>query len=221
MLLLDAAGLWLFLVSITVLTMSPGVDTILVVRNSSRGGAPDGLVTTLSICSGLFVHATVSAIGISLIVLQSAWLFSVLKMAGAGYLVYLGITSIRNAVSDRSDLNLGVRREGEFIIGRSIREGLLSNLLNPKPIIFYMAFLPQFIDPAHSALMQSLTLAFMHFLISLVWLGLVAIMVDQLRVMINRSTIRRAMDSTIGAILTALGLGLALEAVEIVGTERR
>lgn len=214
MLLLDAAALWLFLVSITVLTMSPGVDTILVIRNSSRGGVPDGLVTTLSICSGLFVHATVSAVGISLILLQSAWMFSLLKMAGAGYLVYLGITSIRSAVIDKGDLHLGATREGEFIVGRSVREGLLSNLLNPKPIIFYMAFLPQFIDPAHSALMQSLTLAFLHFVISVAWLGLVAVMVDQLRIIINRASVRRAMDGTIGTILAVLGIGLAWEAVD-------
>jgi threonine/homoserine/homoserine lactone efflux protein len=71
-------------ISITVLTLTPGVDTLLVVRNTTRGGWKDGVVSSLGICSGLFVHAAVSAVGISLILLQTAWAFNALKLAGAG-----------------------------------------------------------------------------------------------------------------------------------------
>ena len=73
---------WPFLIAITLLTMSPGVDTLLVIRNTARGGVRDGVLTSLAICCGLFVHASVSALGISLILLQSAWAFHLLKLVG-------------------------------------------------------------------------------------------------------------------------------------------
>ena len=75
------------LVAVTILTLTPGVDTMLIIRNSARGGWSDGAVSSLGICSGLFVHALVSAFGISLLLMQTAWAFSALKMAGAGYLI--------------------------------------------------------------------------------------------------------------------------------------
>ena len=82
--------LWTYLIAITLLTLTPGVDTMLIIRNTSRGGWRDGAVSSVGICTGLFVHATVSAVGISVILLQSAIAFSALKLVGAGYLVWLG-----------------------------------------------------------------------------------------------------------------------------------
>ncbi len=79
-----------FLVAITLLTMTPGVDTMVTIRNSARGGWKDGFTTSFGICSGLFLHATVSALGISVILLQSAYAFSALKLVGAGYLSLVG-----------------------------------------------------------------------------------------------------------------------------------
>ncbi len=76
-----------YLAAITLLTVTPGVDTLLVVRNTARGGWRDGTISSFGICCGLFVHATVSAVGISVLLLQSAWAFSFLKLLGAGYLV--------------------------------------------------------------------------------------------------------------------------------------
>jgi threonine/homoserine/homoserine lactone efflux protein len=72
-----------FLVAITLLTISPGVDTLLVIRNTARGGIRDGVTTSVAICCGLFIHATISALGISLILLQSAWAFHMLKLVGS------------------------------------------------------------------------------------------------------------------------------------------
>jgi threonine/homoserine/homoserine lactone efflux protein len=86
------------LAAITLLTITPGVDTLLVIRNTARGGWRDGAASSLGICSGLFVHGTVSAVGISVILLSTAWLFSGLKLAGAACLVWLGITNWRSAL---------------------------------------------------------------------------------------------------------------------------
>ncbi len=95
------------LIAVTLLTLTPGVDTMLIIRNSARGGWLDGAVSSLGICSGLFVHATVSALGISIILLQTAWAFNALKFAGAAYLIWLGLCSWKRAVGGRQNIFSG------------------------------------------------------------------------------------------------------------------
>jgi RhtB (resistance to homoserine/threonine) family protein len=204
-------SLWTYLIAIALLTITPGVDTVLVIRNTTRGGWRDGALSSLGICSGLFVHALVSAVGISVILLQSAWAFRALKLAGAGYLVWLGIVSLRSAARRQAAGELAANplpREG-FDPRRSLREGLLSNVLNPKAIVFYMAFLPQFIDPSGSAVTQSLYLAGLHFVIAMVWQCLLATVVDQARRWIQDHRVRRTLDGVTGSILVFFGIKLA------------
>ena len=87
-----------FTLAAAALTIAPGADTMLVVRNVLRGGRRDGMVTTFGICSALFVHATLSALGVSMLLLHSATAFHLIKLAGACYLVWLGLQSLRSAV---------------------------------------------------------------------------------------------------------------------------
>ncbi|WP_428635158.1 LysE family translocator, partial [Sedimenticola sp.] len=150
--------LWAYLLAITLLTVSPGVDTLLVIRNTVRGGFRDGVLTSFAICLGLFVHAAVSAGGISFILMQSAWAFSLLKLAGAGYLIWLGGKSLYSAFRGQSGFKLeaGNSKHRQVSAWTSLREGFLSNVLNPKTVVFYMAFLPQFIQPTDPALLKSL-----------------------------------------------------------------
>ncbi len=204
--------LWTYIIAITLLTLTPGVDTLVVVRNASRGGWGDGAVTSLGVCSGLFVHATASAIGISIILLQSALAFSLLKFAGAGYLIWLGFSSLRKTIARKSHASNEIlaSKTESFHLHRSFREGFLSNVLNPKTIIFYMAFLPQFIDPSHSALHQSLQLAGFHFAIAMVWQCLLALLVIKAKDWLNNSKIGVFFEWLSGSILILLGLKLAI-----------
>lgn len=204
-------SLWTYLIAISLLTITPGVDTVLVIRNTTRGGWRDGAFSSLGICSGLFVHALVSAIGISVIVLQSAWAFRSLKLAGAAYLVWLGIVSLRSAARRQRGDDLGTHKHPRagFNPRRSLREGLLSNVLNPKTIVFYMAFLPQFIDPSRSAVTQSLFLAGLHFVIAMVWQCLLASIVDQARGWMQNSRVRRTLDGITGSVMVFFGIKLA------------
>lgn len=199
-----------FLIPVTLLTMTPGVDTLLVIRNSRRGGWRDGLVSSFGICCGLFIHALVSAVGISLILLQSALAFSLLKFAGAGYLIWLGAVSLRSAVGRQADLKLGQSKEHRFQVRRSFLEGMLSNVLNPKTIVFYMAFLPQFIDPAGSALQQSLLLAALHFVIAMIYQTLLAVLVERAERWLHLPRVRRCCDGLTGCIMLLFGVKLAL-----------
>jgi RhtB (resistance to homoserine/threonine) family protein len=202
---------WTYLIPITLLTITPGVDTVLIIRNTTRGGWRDGVLSSLGICSGLFVHALVSAVGISVILLQSAWAFQALRMAGAAYLVWLGMVSLRRAMRKNALRDEAAHRPAleDFNPGRSLREGFLSNVLNPKAIVFYMAFLPQFIDPAGSAVVQSFGLAGLHFLIAMVWQCLLASAVDQARRWLQNSRVRRGLDGVTGGIMVGLGVKLA------------
>lgn len=209
--LLDAQ-FWPFLVAITLLTLSPGVDTLLVIRNTARGGVRDGVLTSLAICCGLFVHATISALGISLILLQSAWAFGVLKLAGAGYLAWLGVASLLAARRGQALPVAGVQGRRERLpVWRPLREGMLSNVLNPKTVVFYMAFLPQFIAPGDPALAKSLFLAGVHFVIANLWQIAVAVMVGRVGRLLASRAFARWLNGVTGGVLIAFGVKLALE----------
>ncbi|TBR43963.1 LysE family translocator [Marinomonas agarivorans] len=186
--------------------MSPGVDTILVMRNSAIAGYKKGLLTSLGICLGLFGHATISALGLSVILLGSSTLFTMLKLAGAAYLIYLAWQYLHNAYQNRGiQFDDNAAQPNVLSSYGALRQGLLSNILNPKPIIFYMAFLPQFIDPTYSALQQSLFMAFMHFSIAMVWQGFLALMVYKAKVWLAKPPVARTIDVVSGVLLLGFG----------------
>ena len=195
-----------FFVAAALLTLSPGPDTMLVLRNTLRGGRGDGLRTTLGISAGLLVHATVSAFGLSLILVRSATAFDVVKLLGAAYLVWLGIHSLRAAVRGP------VRNPGTAAAPqrRPFREGLLTNVLNPKVAVFYLAFLPQFIGLGDPVFVTSLLLAAVHMAMGLVWLSIVAAAVEVAQRFITSPVAQRWLDGTCGVALVGFGVRLAL-----------
>ncbi|WP_372600173.1 LysE family translocator [Amphritea sp.] len=199
-----------FIVAITLLTLTPGVDTMVTIRNSARGGWKDGFATSTGICCGLFLHATVSALGISVILLQSANGFQFLKLVGAGYLIWLGVSSFRGIVQGGNVFRLPDSGGRPFVMQRSLREGFLSNALNPKTALFYMAFLPQFIDPEGSALIQSLWLAAIHFIIAMLWQCALALAVNGARNWLQSKSVSVGFNAVSGSVLVYLGARLAL-----------
>ncbi len=201
------------LIAVTLLTLTPGVDTMLIIKNSARGGWIDGAVSSLGICSGLFVHAAVSALGISIILLKTAWAFNALKFAGAAYLVWLGLCCWKRVARGEHNLltgNMSLPQES-FHFSRSFREGFLSNVLNPKTVIFYMAFLPQFIDPSQPPLYQSLFVAAIHFSVAMIYQCTLAAMVDKARVLLQGPMVNRIFDTLTGSVLLFVGVKLALD----------
>jgi RhtB (resistance to homoserine/threonine) family protein len=201
-----------FTVAAAVLTIVPGADNMLVTRNVLRGGRHDGMVTAFGICAGLFVHATLSAFGVSMLLMQSAAAFQLIKLMGAGYLVWLGVQSWRNAVR-RPPPALCME---EYVRTRRVAprqcllEGFLSNVLNPKTAVFYLAFLPQFIGPTDPVLMKSLLLASIHYVEAILWFVLLTSMLGHLRQFFLRSTVRRCLEGLCGTMLVGFGARLAL-----------
>ncbi len=202
---------WAYLIAITLLTITPGVDTLLVMRNTGRGGLRDGCVTSVGICSGLFIHATLSALGISLLLVETAWAFSALKWAGACYLVWLGIGSLRQALKrgEQPSTRAAAVSRQHVPMQASFREGLLSNVLNPKTALFYMALLPQFVDPASNAFQQSLMLAGVHFLLAMLWQCGLAWMVVSFRSLGVNARLKRVLNGLTGGFFVAMGAKLA------------
>ena len=192
------------------MTMSPGPDTMLVVRNALRGGRRDGLLTVAGICSGLFVHALLSALGVSAVLMYSAAAFTVMKVVGACYLVWLGIKSLRSAArgAPAAIVDGGA---GTVAASQSFREGLLTNVLNPKVVVFYLALVPQFIGPGDAVMLKYVLLTGIHYVEGILWLGGVALLVAGSRGMFLRPAWRQWIDAACGTILVALGLRLALQ----------
>lgn len=202
--------LWTFLIAITLLTMTPGADTMIVIRNTMRGGAKDGLVSSFGICLGLFVHATLSAVGISAILLYSATAFTFLKTIGALYLLWLGFNSLRSFWNAKK-MHQNVIQKKPFSFWISMQEGFLSNVLNPKAVIFYMAFLPQFISHEHSALAQSLFLALIHFSIATLWQAILIYTIISANGFITKKSVRQSLDAFSSIVMIGLGIRLFLE----------
>lgn len=187
------------------LTITPGADTALVTKNAITRGRTAALWTTLGICLGCLIHSIASALGLSVILARSAQAFEMVKWMGAIYLAWIGFRSIVGQAA-------GLPRPAEAGPTRaSFHEGLFTNLLNPKAAIFYLTFLPQFVDPARPVLQQSVLLACIHILMGLVWLTLVAHFLTSLSGVIERPSIKRRIEQATGALLIALGVRLAFE----------
>jgi RhtB (resistance to homoserine/threonine) family protein len=200
-----------FTVVAALLTISPGADTMLVVRNVLRGGRRDGIVTTFGICSGLFVHATLSAVGVSVLLMHSATAFHLVKIAGACYLVWLGLQSLTSAVRGPQPGPRGGATRTAGLWSQCFMEGFLTNVLNPKVAVFYLALLPQFIGPTDPVFTKSLLLAAIHYVQGIVWLVGLSVLLDRARRFILKPVVRRWLDGLCGMVLVGLGLRLAVE----------
>jgi threonine/homoserine/homoserine lactone efflux protein len=199
-----------FTVAATLVTISPGPDMALVARRAITDGWRRASVTSAGIVTGLLVHATASALGISVILVRSATAFTVLKIAGACYLVLLGILSFRAArrsAREPAEPAVGERRQPS---GRtSFAQGFLNNVLNPKPALFYLAFVPQFVQPGDPVFVLTGILVSIHIAISIVWLVLWAWLVGRAGGVLARPRWRATLERVTGTVLIALGLRLA------------
>ena len=197
------------------LTILPGADMALVTRNVLAVGRRRTMGTIGGICSGCVLHATASALGLSVILATSATAFNVVKTIGAGYLIWIGVQSFRAAASsgNASSSVEKTERVGVPSAGWSspFLQGFLTNILNPKVAVFYLTFLPQFITPGQPVLRRSLLLASIHIGMGFVWLTGYAWFVDRLGFVLTRPRVKARLERVTGAVLVALGARLAWE----------
>jgi threonine/homoserine/homoserine lactone efflux protein len=135
---------WLFFTVTLLVNITPGNDVLFVASRSISNGVKAGIISALGVFCGCFVHISAAVLGLSLIIAQSAYLFSVIKFAGAAYLIYLGI----KALIVKPDTDTKLSGTGRISNWKHFKQGFITDALNPKVAIFFLSFLPQFIDPA-------------------------------------------------------------------------
>ena len=192
------------------LTIAPGPDMALVLRNALRGGRPTVVPTAAGICSGLIVWGGASSLGVAALLATSAQLYEGLKLAGAVYLIVLGVLALR-AAWRAGDAAEGAGNLPSRSRSSAYRQGLLTNLLNPKVGVFYATFLPQFIAPGQPVFAKSLMLACIHAAMSLAWLTIYGYGATRLASVLSRGRARQALEAATGTVLVAFGLRLAAD----------
>lgn len=144
---LGAHDLALFTLAVLVLNATPGVDMLYTASRTLTGGWRAGVAASLGVCAGCVVHTLAAAFGLAALMAVSAWAFSMVKWAGAAYLVWLGIGMLREAWSKRVADATAAAPTPPAPLAAVFRQGLLTNVPNPKVALFFLAFLPQFIAP--------------------------------------------------------------------------
>jgi threonine/homoserine/homoserine lactone efflux protein len=183
------------------LIVTPGQDTALTIRNTLAGGRRAGIRTALGVSSGQAIWALAAAVGLAAVLQASEPAFLVLRLAGAAYLVYLGARALWSALRGSAPHAAAARR------GAPYRQGLLSNLGNPKMAVFFTSLLPQF---GHSfAALLGLGLVFCS--MTLAWLWAYAVVIARAGDVLRRPRVRRMIDAVTGAVLVAFGARLAAE----------
>jgi len=200
----SAAQLAAFLGVSAVVIVTPGQDTALTIRNTLLGGRSGGIATAAGVVSGQLVWALAASAGLSAVLLASAPLFMAIRIAGAAYLVLLGVQALVAAIrgANRVDADAAPRRRRA-----PYRQGVLSNLGNPKMAVFFTSLLPQF----GSSFAAMLALGLVFATLTLVWLSAYAVAVAKATNFLQRSWVRRALDAVTGLVLVALGLRVATE----------
>lgn len=201
---MSAAQFAAFLGVSAIVIVTPGQDTALTIRNTLLAGRSGGIATAAGVVSGQLVWALAASAGLSAVLLASAPLFMAIRIAGAAYLVLLGVQALVAAIrgAHRVDADAAPRRRRA-----PYRQGVLSNLGNPKMAVFFTSLLPQF----GSSFAAMLALGLVFATLTLVWLSAYAVAVAKATTFLQRSWVRRALDAVTGLVLVALGLRVATE----------
>jgi threonine/homoserine/homoserine lactone efflux protein len=198
-----------FLAVSAVVICTPGQDTALTIRNTLSGGRAGGTATAAGVALGQAVWTVAAAAGVVTLLAASEPAFRALKLAGAAYLVYLGAQSLYAALRRRPPTSLpNGGTPGQLAPFRALRQGILSNLGNPKMAVFFASLLPQFAPGGGDAFLVLLALGLLFCSLTLGWLTLYAVAVSKARRLLA-GRVRRALDAVTGAVLIALGLRLA------------
>ena len=200
----------LFLCAGVLLNLTPGPDTVYILGRSIAHGRHAGVASALGICVGSIFHTCAAAFGLSAFLATSAWAFSAVKLAGAAYLIFLGLRAL---LRREHDLPVPARFE-QNDPPAAFRQGILTNILNPKVALFFLAFLPQFIDSATPSKMAAFLILGLTFVVTgtiwcLVLAWFAATFSARLR---GNATVAALLNRAVGSLFIFLGLRLAVAA---------
>ncbi len=201
-----------FTLAAGLLTITPGLDTALVLRTSAVEGGKQAMLAAIGICFGCLLWGVAASFGLSALLAVSGFAYKVLRIVGAIYLSYLGIKLLIRAFASTSS-NSGAEPEEYASRDGSLwfKRGLLTNLLNPKVGVFYLSFLPQFIPTGVPVWSFSILLALIHATEGLLWFLLLTNATELISSWLRQRRVVMALDSAMGAIFIAFGLKLAFD----------
>lgn len=202
-----------FIAIATVVLVTPGQDTALTIRNTLVGGRPSGVATAAGVAGGQLVWTVAAAAGMTAVLVASEPVFTAIRLAGSAYLIYLGATTLWAAWRGQAhDHNVTGASPGRST-RRALRQGFVSNLGNPKMVIFFSSLLPPFAPAGIPPFLGMLTLGVVFVLMTVTWLSAYAWVVARAGAVLQRPRIRRWLDTAMGIVLVALGLRIAAEPV--------
>jgi len=210
-----AEPFWAFLAISVVVIVTPGQDTALTIRNTLAGGRISGIATALGVAAGQAVWALATAIGVVAVLVTSEPVFAAVKLAGAGYIVFLGAQSVTAALRSHKVVSAttGHAKPRGLSAAVALRQGVVSNLGNPKMAIFFASLLPQFARPLatedEAAFAGLILLGLIFCTMTFAWLAGYALLVASAGNYLRRPKIRRSVEGVTGTVLIALGLHIA------------
>jgi threonine/homoserine/homoserine lactone efflux protein len=203
---------WLFIATAILLVITPGQDTFFILGRSLSAGRPAGIAAALGISAGSIIHTFAAALGLSALLATSPYAFMAVKFAGAAYLIYIGVRALLSRASGLpGDDSRGKTGGGPDRQWSAFRQGVLSNLLNPKVALFFLALMPQFIDAGSTDKVAAfLVLGLTFVALGVVWCVVLAIAAAKLRgAFLRRPSMANVLNKVAGAMFIALGLKLA------------
>jgi RhtB (resistance to homoserine/threonine) family protein len=205
------AAQWLTLIAVfSLAVVSPGPDFVVAVRNSLVHSRRIGILTAAGFGVGVLVHATYTVLGLAAVIAKSLVIFTILKLMGAAYLVYLGVQALRSKGTGRAavDQALGMTVEKPMTGFEALRSGFLTNVLNPKATLFFLAIFSQVIDPHTPFAWQALYGVTCAVMVT-VWFSFVAVLLTQARVRNLFLRSAKWLDRICGTLMIALGIKVA------------
>lgn len=204
--MIDLPLLLAFAAAASLLTVTPGVDTAIVLRTATLVGRRQAVLAATGICLGCLAWGVAVSLGLGALLQASELAYTVVKFAGAAYLIWLGSRLLFNP---RASFDSDPKGATAAASGQAFWRGLLTNLLNPKVGVFYVTFLPQFVPPGADVAAYSFFLACLHVLLSLAWFAVLIAATIPLGALLRRPALTRVLDRLTGGVLVGFGVRLA------------
>lgn len=191
------------------LVMSPGPNGVLIAKTVPTSGRSAGFANVAGFVSAFYLHGALSVLGISIILVQSATAFAIVKYLGAAYLCWIGVKALYAAIKGIEDSSKVAPARRQRTLIKAFAEGFLTNALNPKVSMFYLAAFPQFISVGETTATASFLLVFIHSMLNAVWFGAMVMLFSGLTTLAGSGRFQRWLKGTTGVVFIGFGVKLA------------
>lgn len=193
------------------LIILPGPDTAVVTKNTLICRRIGGIKTSLGIICALLIHTLAAVLGLSAIIVKSAILFSIIKYAGAAYLIYLGAKILWSLMKKDEVPEIQTNTKSEMENNSCFKQGFFTDILNPKVALFFLSFFPQFVEAGSDTFLPFLIMGITFTLLSAIWLFIYIYLINQIGALMKKPVAKNIIEGMTGTIIIGFGIKLALE----------